>query len=231
MFGFFVGIVSSAISAISTAMPAISSIASAACSLVCKLPQIIGPALDIAGKIGNLLFDIAKVFNAGLNTIDNVLTLGAKIFEANMKGIEMEPGESVEHYVDRIKDVQVDQESIERLSPEERLARVSLGCTTMAKHLEEKLDINFSPDFLAGIQKMDIKQNEVEGFIRSFKNEGVKSMDPMIDYLSGKEMSVDDINKIDKIMYSSLSSIYPHNTEGQNLQRIASMEEKAKQSW
>lgn len=225
-------VASSAISSIAAAAgPVISSVASAASSLLCKIPQIIGPALEIASKIGETIFDVAKIFEAGLNSVGDALTLGQKIFEANMQGVDMQEGESMEHFVNRINQIPFDKSSIEKLSPEERLSRTLVGSTAMAQHLGEKLDMHFSPEFLAGIQKMELKQKEIEGFIRSFKEEGMKTMDPMLDYLTGKEMNVEDINKIDKILYSTLSSINPTSTDGQNLQRIATMEEKAKQSW
>ena len=194
------GWISSAISAVgsfissaaSTIGTAVSGFAKSAFGIIAKLPI---PGLELI----NVISIAAKIIHAvveflGIKSEEDPEVLGAKA-EQSEKSLE-DFDNDVEAYIKYLKEeVELDKERFEKMTPEERMGCKAIGMALETKAVEEKIGgIEISPECLATLTKIqsagiNIDAKELVGIVQALKEQGITSMNDVVEFLDGKGSS------------------------------------------
>ena len=189
--GFWDGVENFVSSAVSCIGSAISSVFSGCCSVLGSVGKkafdliIKPPSLDIFKVIVKAVTWIAE--KLGLKTPEETPEeLGDRAMQAEKKGIKPENYESTKEYIRNIREnTTFDQKAFDKLTPQEKLERESLGTSIYTKGIEEDMKMELPAEFLVDIGKMNLTGAQLEQFIAAFKKYGFTTMQPMSQYLRG----------------------------------------------
>ena len=191
-------------SAISGVCSCIGNAISSAFSGVCSALGHIGrTAIDLVIKPPSL--DIFKVIVKAVGWLAEKLglkepeekpeELGDRAIQAQEKGIKPENYNSTREYIQDIREkTTFDQKKFDKLSPQEKLERESLGTSIYTKGVEEEMKMELPSEFLVDIGKLNLTGPQMEQLIAAFKKQGFDSMQPMSQYLRGN-LAGDKVSK------------------------------------
>lgn len=217
-------------------------------SIVSGVCSVIGSAIggtigSLTGKIGELLtvvLDPYKVIEIACKIIKTIAEslgliekeemveeIGAKASQPNTK--RSDEFENTEEYIKYLReDVEIDKKRYEGLSKEEKLACKVAGTVIVVKGVEEKTGMKLPPEFLVDMTKLNLKHDELNTYIQSFKTHGISDMKVMTDYLSGKC----EYNKVDtasRAIVNGLMSLNPQMSLEDVQDKLVEMKEAARQ--
>ena len=178
----------------SSACSFVGSVVSSAVNVISSVAGSIGGAL--ASSAGNLLkvaspwlgtvVQVIQVVGMLLNIIkpeDNIEELGAKAMEADKKP---EDFDSNAQYIDYLKnEVKLDQEKFDKATEPEKMARMAVGASIVAKAIEEKKGFDIPLSTWVAMAKLNLtdKANEIDKILDTFK-EG--KLEDFVSYTEGK---------------------------------------------
>lgn len=220
---FFSGLGSALSSGLSTMVQGLTGIASAIGNGIKSLCESVGSeALGVIGCIAisilipgfgipeilAIIQCIAQVVKIlGVNEgDDSPEELGMKAEIADKKP---EDFDSIEEYIKYLnEEVELEENATENLSETDKVKYGALGTALNIKAIEEKYDINLSPDFLRDITLMKLTGEEVAKCIDKCKENDINDVQDMTDYLRGKDTHSDK-SKVSDAIVDSMSEVYP----------------------
>lgn len=144
----------------------------------------------------------------------NPYELGLKAETANRSTDEFE---NVKEYIDYLRDeVKIDSKKIRTLSDEDKVYYGMIGTGIYIKEIEEEYDIYTSGEFWRTVADMNLRGEDVKTYIKIFKDNGIKDMSEMSNYIKGKKsINGTDSQRISDSLLAALRLIYP------NVQRMS----------
>ena len=172
-----------------------------------------------------IVAQVAKMLNIGGE--DSPEELGMKSEITDKKPDDFETTEAYIKYLN--EEVKLDDDAVEKLSPEERVKYGLMGSALDIKAMQEKYHIELSPDFLRDVTLMKMSGEEVGAYIKEFADNGITKMQDMTDYL--RENETESSKKdISSSMMDTLRNLYPELSDSQLESKIMDMERELKYS-
>jgi len=197
--GLWDSICSVASSVISGASSLIGSIGGALASRASSFLKIASPWL---GAVVQVIQMVGTFLNI-IKPEDNIEELGAKAMEADKKP---EDFDSNAQYIDYLKnEVKLDQEKFDKATEPEKMARMAVGATIVAKGIEEKKGFDIPMTTWVAMAKLNLtdKADEIDKILDTFK-EG--KLEDFVNYTEGKLDAKKEIEVGDSLvnMYKEL---------------------------
>ena len=192
-------------------------------SVASKAVSVVSSAVK---KVGEVVVDGAKKFleiEVGrLKTVQNILEtigkalgiikpeedleeIGDKAMKAEKKP---EDFDSINSYIDYLRnEIHSSKEELEKLSPEERLARVSIGAALTSKAIEEKKSLEIPVEFWKEAVNLGLSAKEIDEFLTKFKQAGVKP-EEFLKYLK-RELNVNEEEKVESALVDAYKELEP----------------------
>jgi len=181
------GLVSGAISAISSV---VSTIGGALAGVASNLLKLAGPLL---GQVSTVIKVVGILLNI-LKPNEEVEELGAKALEAEQKA---EDFNSNAEYIDYLrKDIKLDKEKFEKANDVEKIARTAVGASIVTKGIEENKGFEIPTMFWVKVAEQALKAKEINALIDAFKGD---KLGTFIDYSDGKLSYKDEVKTGDKL--------------------------------
>lgn len=148
--------------------------------------------------------------------------LGIKAEKSDKKP---EDFETTEEYIKYLREeISVDKKEIENLSPEDRVKYMAMGTAITIKGIEEKYAIEAPGEFWRTVADRDLKGEEVQEYIKNFKDKGITNMKDMSDYLNGKEPeSGTEKSKVSSAIVDTMKELEPELSEIELAEKFNSM--------
>lgn len=211
--------ISKAVSFIGSAFSSITpSITNFATKLISPFNKIL-LAIEVVSVVINIVAGIAELLGLKPEK-ESAEELGAKAKEAPLKQDDFESTEAYIHYLRN--EIELDKEKFEKMDEHEKLACSAVGASLYAKNIEERIGVKLSPEFLLIAGKLEMKALEVKAFIDSFKENGLKDMQLMGEYLSGKLDEKTD-TKVESAIIKGFKSMNPEMSKNDIQNKIADM--------
>ncbi len=210
----FIGsVVSSAVSVISST---VSSIGGALASSASSFLKIASPWL---GQIIEVIQTVGMLLNI-LQPKDNIEELGAKAMKADKKPEDFDTNAE---YIDYLRnEVKLDQEKFDKATNAEKVARMAVGATIVAKGIEEKKGFDIPLTTWVAMAKLNLedKAKEIDSILETFKN---GKLEDFVKYTEGKLDAQKEIEIGDSLveMYKKLE---PNMSEKEIEDKVIKME-------
>ena len=179
------------------------------------LPEILS-LIQIVGQV-------AKMLNVGGE--DSPEEIGMKSEIADKKPDDFETTEAYLKYLS--DEVKLEPKATENLSAEDRAKYGLIGAAFDIKALQEKYNIELSPDFLRDVTVMKMSGEEVGNYVKDFSEKGITNMQNMTDYLRGEAIDTDK-SKVYSAIIDTMKSLYPELNDAQLESMLSDMEIKLK---
>ena len=182
---------------------------------------LIIPGFDIFEIISliQVVGKIAQMLNVGGE--DSPEELGMKSEIAEKKPDEFA---STEEYINYLNTkVKLEPDAIDKLTDVERAKYGLIGSALDIKAIQEKYNIELSPDFLRDVTIMKIPDEEVGKYVKDFSEKGITKMQEMTDYLREKPID-NDKRIISSSILETMSSLYPELNNEQLQDKLCGME-------
>ena len=180
------------------------------------IPEILGIIQCIA--------EVVKILDVNEGD-DSPEELGMKAEIADKKP---EDFDSIEEYIKYLNDeVKLEDNAAENLSETDRVKYGALGTALNIKAIEEKYDINLSPDFLRDITLMKLTGEEVAKCIDKCKENEIKDVQDMTDYLRGNSTQSDK-STVSEAIVESISEVYPELSKDEVEVKLCEMSDNLK---
>jgi len=181
------------------------------------LPEIL-TLIQIVGQV-------AKMLNVGGK--DSPEEIGMKSEIAEKKPDDFE---TTEEYLKYLNDeVELDPKATENLSAEDRAKYGLIGAAFDIKAIQEKYQIELSPEFLRDVTLMNMSGEEVGSYVKKFSEKGITKMQDMTDYLRGEAIDTDK-SKVSSTVLDTMKSLYPELSDDQLESKLAEMGAELKNS-
>lgn len=149
--------------------------------------------------------EVAKILGVNKGE-DSPEELGMKTEIAEKKP---EDFDSIEEYIKYLnEEVELEEGAAEKLSEQDKVKYGAMGAALNIKALEEKYNINLSPDFLRDITIMKMTSEEVASCIDKMKENGITKMQDMTDYLRDKEIESEK-SSVSGSIIDAMEELYP----------------------
>ena len=202
----------------------------------------IGLVSSLAGSVGNMLatgatkllefqaalepitktIDNVAIINKILTPKENLEELGDKVIKSNKK---LEDFNSVNSYIDYLRHkIHSSKEELEKLSPEEILARLSIGAALTSKAIEEKKSLEIPVEFWKEAVNLGLSAKEIDKFLTKFKQTGVKP-EEFLKYLK-RELNTNEEEKVESALVDAYKELAPQKDIKQIEEEILRMQKR-----
>lgn len=179
--------------------------------------------IDEAGKflnnVGDFLLNTA--FDLKIPELKDCTNedLGARTLLPETRNREID--ESASNYIDYLKTVDFNKAEFDNWSPEKKIASSTVGNALITEAIKEKTGVEIPADFVANIEKAEVKHEEAAAFIEKFSEEGKESMSEMNDYLkNAPNMTEEKTAEMKSLATETLKELNPEMTDEQVSERI-----------
>jgi hypothetical protein len=199
LWDFFKSVASAAVSVVSSAISSIGS------RIVESANSFLRAGARFLDTVSDIMEGIAKKLGI-IEEKDNAEDLGDRAMRADKK---MEDFESAKEYIEYLKKEisQTPKEELEKLPPNERLARRAVGNAILSKALQENMKMEIPVDFWVEAVKAGLSGKEIDEMLKRFKEAGIKPAD-FVKYLK-KELSSKEEEKMDSFLVDTFREIEP----------------------
>lgn len=168
-----------------------------------------------------LVGEVAKFLNIGGEDSPEELGMKAEIAECKPEDFD-----KIEEYIKYLnEEVTLDKGAVENLSEIDKVKYGAMGAALNIKAIEEKYNINMSPDFLRDVTIMKLSGEEVASYVESFKDNGINKMQDMTDYLRGKPIETEK-SVVSESMLDVMKNLYPEKNSEQLESKLVSMQDE-----
>ena len=155
--------------------------------------------------VKDILETIAKALGI-IKPEENVEELGDKAMKAEKKPEEFD---SINQYIDYLRtQIHSSKKELEKLAPEERLARVSIGSALLSKAIEEKKSLEIPVEFWDEAVRLGLSAKEIDEYLNKFKQAGVKP-EEFLKYLK-RELNINDEEKVESALINAYKELEPN---------------------
>lgn len=217
MFGFLLGIVSAAVSVISsiaaTVGPAIATVAKTIVSLAPTLQKVI--------IFGNVVSDIAKILGV-LGPEENAESIGAKAMQEGTRPREI--NESAQDYLDYLRnEVELDREKQAKMDEKDRMACIAAGSALVLATTAEKNDVELTPTYIANASKSRLMSaDNILKMAHKFKDNNIE-INKFNEYFDNN-LSGNELLKTHETIKTVVKEINPDMSEKEIRNEITNME-------
>ena len=191
---------------------AVSKAVSVVTSAVKKVGEVIveGAKKFLEIEIGKLKIvkDILETIAKALGIIkpeEDLVEIGDKAMKADKKP---EDFDSINAYIEYLRnEIHSSREELEKLSPEEKLARISLGAALTSKAIEEKKSLEIPVEFWKEAVRLGLSADEIDEYLNKFKEAGVKP-EEFLKYLK-RELNIKDEERVESALVSAYKELEP----------------------
>lgn len=221
MFGFLLGIVSAAVSVISsiaaTVGPAIATVAKTIVSLAPTLQKVI--------IFGNVVSDIAKILGV-LGPEENAEDIGAKAMQEGTRPREI--NESAQDYLDYLRnEVELDREKQAKMDEKDRMACIAAGSALVLATTAEKNDVELTPTYIANASKSRLMSaDNILKMAYKFKDNNIE-INKFNEYFDNN-LSGNELLKTHETIKTVVKEINPDMSEKEIRNEITNMESEIK---
>jgi len=193
------------------------SLASKAVEVVSSVVKSVGKAivekttefLTVATKTLELINSVVEFIAKKLGIIedkDSAEDLGDRAMRAEKTE---EDFNSTSDYIEYLKkEIEAKKpEELEKLSPEERLARVAMGTAMLSKAIEEKTSLEIPVSFWKDAVEAGLSGEEIDLMLKKFKEAGIAPAD-FSKYLR-RELDFKDSYKFDNVLIEEYKELEP----------------------
>jgi len=194
----------------------VKSFASKAVSVVSSAVKSVGSVI-VEGAKKLLEFEIEKLKTVVevIETIGKMLgiikpeedveILGDKAMKADKKP---EDFDSFNDYIEYLRnEISSSKEKIEKLPPEERLARKAIGSTILSKAISERKSLEIPMEFWKEAISKGLNAKEIDYFLTKFKNDGISPVD-FVKYLK-RELNLKEETKVEDSLIKAYKELEP----------------------
>ncbi len=176
--------------------------------------------LTIVGKHLPTIIDIIDIITDVLSIVDkdktNSYDLGVKVTETDKKP---EDFNSIQDYIKYLQDEVKYEKKVHNES--EILSFKAVGGQLLIKGIEEKLNVNTSPEFWLEVGRNKLSSGEIIGIIKKYGEEGLKL--DFADYLNGK-LSPKEEQIRGEFLVNVFSSLSPETSKVEIENKLMEME-------
>lgn len=221
-----------------------SNIASSVCNTISSVCKAIGGA--IVGGIGELATSLVPPLSpslgailGGIEIISKIASVIAKLLglkdedetteemglKAEKSDKKPEDFETTEEYIVYLREeVHVDEEELKNMSPEDKVKYMAMGTAITIKGIEEKYGIDAPGEFWRTVADRNLKGEEVDEYIKGFKEKGITNMKDMSDYLNNKDPeSGTEKSKVSSAIMETMKKLEPTLSEDELAEKLVSM--------
>lgn len=179
------------------------------CKEICESLEVASKFLN---NVGDYLLGIGK--NLDIQELKDCSNeeLGAKVLLVESRARDSE--ESVSHYIDYLNTVELDKEEFENWDPEKKVASSVIGNALISEAITEKTGVEIPVDFVANMEKAEVKHEEVAAFIEAFDKEGKESMSEMNEFLENDPaMTEEKAEQMETLATEALKELNPEMSD------------------
>lgn len=133
--------------------------------------------------------------------------IGMKAEQADKKP---EDFDSIEEYIKYLREeIEIDKEKMEKLSEEEKAAYATVGSAILVQGIEEKYKMQLPAEFWCTVVDKKMSNEQVQGLIETFKENGLKDMKDFSDYMN--DQSIESGTPRSKISDTIIETIKKQN--------------------
>ena len=210
----------------------VKSVASKAVSVVSSAVKKVGEVVvEGAKKFLEIEVEKLKIVQNILETIGEALgsiepeedleEIGDKAMKAEKKPKDFD---SVNNYIDYLRnEIHSSKEEVEKLLPEERLARLSIGAALTSKAIEEKKSLEIPVEFWKEAVNLGLSAKEIDEFLTKFKQAGVKP-EEFLKYLK-RELNINEEEKVESALVNAYKELEPQEDIKKIEEKILRMQE------
>ncbi len=221
--GFWGSVWSGITSVVKSAVDVVSStVKSVGGFLVEKAKEFLKVEMETLKLIVKVVENVAKALGI-IKPEDDSEDLGDRAMRADKK---IEDFDSTREYIEYLRNniKAKSKEEIERLSPEERLARRALGTSILSKSIEEEFDTKIPVEFWAKVAKVGLSGTEIQNILDKFRDVGIKPED-FVKYLK-KELKIEDEDKMEDTLLKAYMKLEPNATQRELEEKVLSMQRR-----
>lgn len=170
--------------------PVISKVAETFMSVVAQIPKIdletVNKVFDVAG---GFLHSCCEVL--GIKSEEDPSILGAKANQSDKSLEEFDYDTAA--YIRYLKEeIELDKDKYDKMSTEEKIGCKAIGLALETKAIEDKLEIDLSPECVTMLAKIQIGKdivlsaNNLIEIAKTLKDAGITDMDEVKEYFEGK---------------------------------------------
>ena len=194
----------------------VKSLASKAVSVVSSAIKKVGEVVvEGAKKLLEFEIEKLKLIVTVIDTIGKMLgiikpeedveELGDKAMRADKKP---EDFDSFNDYIEYLRnEISSSKEKIEKLPPEERLARKAIGSTILSKAISERKSLEIPMEFWKEAISKGLNAKEIDYFLTKFKNDGISPVD-FVKYLK-RELNLKEETKVEDSLIKAYKELEP----------------------
>lgn len=193
-------------SAVSSAVSAVTSVVKSVGKVVVEsATEFLKMGIEKLEKVVNILESIAKVLGI-LKPEEDTEELGDKAMRADKKP---EDFDNTNAYIEYLrKEIRASSKmELEKLPPEDRLARRAVGSALLSKAIAEKKSLEIPAEFWKETVNLGLSAKEVDAFLTKFKNAGVAPSD-FLKYLK-REIDTKEESKVDSALIQAYKELEP----------------------
>ena len=217
--GFWSGLSSFVSKAVSVVTSVAKSIGKA---LVEKATEYLNLGIDALQKVVGVVETIAKALGI-IKPEDDSEDLGDRAMRADKK---IEDFDSTRDYINYLKqEIRAKtKDDLEKLSPQERLARKALGTSILSKAIEEEFDTSIPTEFWEKATKAGLGSKEIQEILQKFKDVGIEPAQ-FVKYLK-KELNIKDEDKMEDTLIDTYKNLEPNASEKEIEEKVLGMQRK-----
>jgi len=208
------------------------SIASKVVSVIASVASTVGKAVSTAATyLAETAIDILDKIEGVITAVGKILDIIKSDVTAEDLGdraMKSEKGkddfDSTLEYIDYLQEevACTDKEELDKLDPEERLARKAIGSALLSKGIEEKTTLMIPMEFWKLSIMKNINAKEINEFLTKFKENGIEPKD-FVQYLT-RDLDRQEEEKIDSAIIDSYKNIDPDLTDIEIEEKLIGMQ-------
>jgi acyl carrier protein len=191
-------------------------------ALVEKATEYLNLGIDALQKVVGVVETIAKALGI-IKPEDDSEDLGDRAMRAEKT---IEDFDTTRDYINYLKqEIRAKtKDELEKLSPEERLARKALGTSILSKAIEEEFDTSIPVEFWEKATKAGLGSKEIQEILQKFKDVGIEPSQ-FVKYLK-RELNIKDEDKIEDVLVDAYRNLEPNANQKEIEEKILSMQRK-----
>lgn len=185
------------------------------CEGICSLEA----ASEFLNDVGDYLLGIGR--DLDINELKDCSNedLGAKVLLPETRKRDVD--ESAASYIEYLNTVDLNKEEFEKWDTEKKVANTTIGNALISESIKEKTGVELPVEFVANMEKAEVKHEEVAALIEEFNKEGKESMSEMNDFLvNSPNMTAEKTEQMESLATKALKELNPEMSDDDVTARI-----------
>jgi|GEM_PF-4781929 len=217
--GFWSGLCSFVSKAVSVVTSAVKSVGKV---LVEKATEYLNLGIDALQKVVGIVETIAKALGI-IKPEDDSEDLGDRAMRSEKT---IEDFDSTRDYINYLRqEIRAKtKDELEKLSPQERLARKALGTSILSKAIEEDFNTSIPVEFWEKAIKAGLGDKEIQEILQKFQDVGIEPTQ-FVKYLK-RELNIKDEDKMEDTLIDTYKNLEPNASDKEIEEKILGIQRK-----